>query len=281
MKLKVDSLDRFQIVGFVISTLISISLIISNQDTVQSIILGLALAIITQLFDIQMRQSAIEERILEANKLSLKLYRDEKLFSRIHQIVNDYQMIKNDGWFNLFMARADAALADCHHVIHLLAEGSMAVPNRSPYNFAFAGILEASASLKGVTSDNLAWWRSERGKRYLENNAELVKRGVDFTRIFILPQSEIGDVIDILQEHRQAGVKVFVAFIEDVPHELNQNFIIMDDRLVTRLERIGQERARERNISTKFVEVEQAKKTYEILLQYVQPLEKFTQVVAA
>jgi len=38
------SIDRFQIIGFVLSTIISVVLLIRGQDTVSSIILGLSLA---------------------------------------------------------------------------------------------------------------------------------------------------------------------------------------------------------------------------------------------
>lgn len=83
MKSKRSILDTFQIVGFVISTFISIGLMILNQDKVASVTIGLVLAILTQLFDLQIRNSHFEEQVLEANALSRKLYQDEVLLKNI------------------------------------------------------------------------------------------------------------------------------------------------------------------------------------------------------
>lgn len=75
MKLKYTALDTFQIVGFVVSVAISVGLVVSGQDTVASVTLGLVLGTLTQLFDLQIRHSASEERLLQANALSRALYR--------------------------------------------------------------------------------------------------------------------------------------------------------------------------------------------------------------
>ncbi len=61
MKTETKALDSFQIAGFVISTAISLILVILKQDTILSLILSLILAILIQLFDLQLRQTNSEE----------------------------------------------------------------------------------------------------------------------------------------------------------------------------------------------------------------------------
>ena len=118
-------LDPFQIIGFIISTAISMGMILSGQDTIQSVSLGLILAVLVQqfdLFDLQMRLTESKEHILEAGKLTQKLYRDELLLEEVKNIVNDYLQIKS-GWFGLFKRRADGAITECRNILHLMAEG--------------------------------------------------------------------------------------------------------------------------------------------------------------
>ena len=74
METKPKLLDTFQIVGFILSTLISVILVIANQDTIQSIALGLILATLTQLFDLQIRNAEAENRIIQASALNKAIY---------------------------------------------------------------------------------------------------------------------------------------------------------------------------------------------------------------
>lgn len=81
------NIDKFQIVGFILSAVISIVLVIRGQDTVSSVTLGLSLAIITQLFDLQMRNAESEKKILRASLLDYQLFDDQELLTQITQIV--------------------------------------------------------------------------------------------------------------------------------------------------------------------------------------------------
>ena len=76
MKSKIKILDIFQIVGFVTSVFISLLLVSTGQDTIVSVTLGLVLATMVQLFDLQLRQSDSEERLLSATSLNQALYKD-------------------------------------------------------------------------------------------------------------------------------------------------------------------------------------------------------------
>ena len=79
MKSSIKNLDQFQVVGFIISGVVSIVLLIATHETVQSLILGFVLAALIQGFDIQMRVKDSEERLLEVNVLSHEILQDESI----------------------------------------------------------------------------------------------------------------------------------------------------------------------------------------------------------
>ena len=101
-----------------------------NWQSMQSIRASVAvmLAILTQLFDLQLRHTASEQRILQANALSQSLYRDPQLLTKVRQMVDDYYSIM-DGWLELFKIRADDTFSECHRVLRSMAGGTMEPPH--------------------------------------------------------------------------------------------------------------------------------------------------------
>lgn len=55
-------LDWFQIIGFTASTVISIILILSGQDQISSVLLGIGVAVLIQLLDMQARLGSVENK---------------------------------------------------------------------------------------------------------------------------------------------------------------------------------------------------------------------------
>lgn len=273
MKAQPKLIDTFQIIGFVISTAVSIILILVQIDATLSVILGLLLAVLTQLFDLQLRHAASEERLLKANSLSQSLYRDELLLRYIQQIVSDYYLVKN-GWFGLFMLRGKAAIEECHAVLHRMAEGEMEVPRKSAFTFSYEGIKSAEKSLKALTIDNLSYWNSHESDKFLKTNAELIQRGVSITRVFVIPKDKIRENINMLQRHTQIGIEVYVVFAEELFKEQSEGFNIMDDRVVTHFQRLGDGRVRERSISINPVEVEKMIKRFDIVMRYARKIDE-------
>ena len=116
------SIDKFQIIGFTFSTIVSVVLVISGQDTVLSITLGLVLAILIQLFDLQTRNAESEYKLLEASLLNSQLFNDTELLTQIKQIVDDYYTVKH-GWFEHFKDISRDSINSCHYNLHTLADG--------------------------------------------------------------------------------------------------------------------------------------------------------------
>lgn len=272
MKTDNKIIDSFQIVGFVISTAVSIILIVFKQEEILSVILGLVLAVLTQLFDLQFRQADIEKKLIRSNVLNEKLYQDKWLLEKIESIVNDYYVTIN-GEFNLFKLYAENRISECHHSLHSLAEGEMTVPHRSLYNFAFEGIKSAKKSIKGVNTDNFDWWRGARGQKLLQENINIIKKGVRFSRIFLIPRENLKEVLDVVQQHHQVGIESYLIFTNEIPKEYNEGFTIMDDKLVVYREKVRDGVSRERAISTKPAQVEQMIQRHQILMQYAIPID--------
>lgn len=70
-------------------------------------------------------------------------------------------------------------------------------------------------------------------------------------------------MIELLDSQRRLGIEVYIAPAESISRELNEDYIILDDKVVFRTEQIGQS---QRIIIDK-VEVDQAKKRFNILLK--------------
>jgi len=91
MKAQLKNLDTFQIIGFVLSAVVSIILLIAKQDTVASTTLGLVLAALTQLFDLQKRHSDSQEQILQRMAAIAPfqvLIGQRKIFDELIRLVN-------------------------------------------------------------------------------------------------------------------------------------------------------------------------------------------------
>ncbi len=270
---KTQIVDTFQIVGFIISALISVTLVFAKQDTIPSITLGLVLATLTQLFDLQLRNASSEEKLLQANLLSTTLYHDEVLLRKIQQITEDFHTIDNL-WFKLFKDCANNAIDECVSTIHSIAEGNMPILPQSPFTFAFEGIKYAENSINGVSTSNTNFWKSERGKKFLSLNEDAISRGVLYKRIFIHPSKNLQEILEVMQEHKNKGVDVYVVFTEELKPNLVKNLTIMDNRVGVRARFTVDGSSREDEITIDPIKVGEMIKDFDYLMRLAIPLDK-------
>lgn len=276
VKIRKRFVDTLQFIGILLGLLLAVVLIFpANQDPIGSAILGLGLTILFQLFDLQLRQNASEERILAANALSQLLYKDEWLFKIIRDVVGDYTSVKN-GWFELYSRRAEDALLECRNILRSMAEGHLDAPLNSPYEFGIPGVESASKLVKAVDVGDAAQWEDAVGEKYVIANSDAIKRGVKITRVFIQSRETIRDMVRILERQKSLGVQVYAALLEDLPRELNEDYIIIDDRVCVRFELAGDRQAREEKISINEVEVARMNRKFEKLLMHSRKLEELT-----
>jgi hypothetical protein len=276
MKSPIKVFDAFQIIGFIISVAISIGLIVMKQDTVASVTLGLILATLTQLFDLQIRHSATEERILKASAISESLYKDEPLLEDIQQIVEDYQSVKKNRFdrFELFQLQADAAIDKCRNTLHSMSNGFVLVDRDSPYSLGAEAFHMAKQSLKVVTTMDISQWRENpRSQKYIEAYTATVQRGIDVKRIFVQPVDRIPEILDILEEQRSTGMNVYIVRAEDLSREFNEDFLLMDDRILSKMEFTGHGYIRIERLSVDTTEISQMLERFDLLLRYAKTLE--------
>ncbi|MBI5295342.1 MAG: hypothetical protein HY869_07685 [Chloroflexi bacterium] len=275
MKTSIKNLDIIQLVGFVISAAVSFGLYLSGQDTLSSVILGFVLATLTQMFDVQKRFADSEERLLHATTLSKTLFEDEWLLQHVNQIVTDYQTVKN-GWFGLFQRRANDAIVESRDLIHSLAEGRMTTYLRSPYSFGAEEIDKVKKSYKHVAVlGDIGYWRSVYAAKSLNANKNAVQRGVAVTRIFIQKVNTLRAMIDILSKHREAGIQVYIAIPDEIPKELQEDYIIADDIACAQIEASSDGHYKQQRISIEPIEVNRLVRNFEILIQHSRKLEDF------
>lgn len=267
MKSLLKNLDTIQIIGFVISAAVSVVLFLTQEEKLSSIILGFILAILTQLFDMQKRNTDSEERLLKANALSQALYGDDWLLGDVQHIVQDYLSVK-EVWFEPIKRRAESAICECRKTLHGLADGYMTVQfggldSLGPDDFA-----KAKKSIKAVAALDETYWRSPEANSYIQSNINAIQRKVRVVRVFTYPTTKLKGMIDILEKQQQAGIDVYIAPAEQLPKELNVDYLIVDDQILSRREQMQQER-----ISIEKGEVDQMVKHFDTLLRYARKFE--------
>jgi hypothetical protein len=265
--------DTFQIIGFGTSTAVAIVLVLAQVDPVQSTLMGLILAIFTQLFDVQLRSSKAEERLLQANALSQALYRDPALLGKVRQMVEDYYSITG-GWFELYKSRAEHAVSECHRALHSMASGVMEPPPGSQFTLSVNALKLAQRSIKQVT-DFAAIKGAPEGVRnwYTRSWTEAAQRGVEMSMVLVLSREDLGAMLA-----EAATVKTptgtYIALAEELPSDLDENYLIVDDRVVSYSERRADATVGERLISIVPIEVERMAKRFDQALRYARRAEE-------
>jgi hypothetical protein len=264
--------DTFQIIGFAASTAVGILLVLAQVDPIQSTVTGLILAIFIQLFDLQLRNSRAEERLLQANALSQALYRDQALLAKIREMVEDYYSISG-GWFELFKARADHALSECHRALHSMASGTMEPPPGSQFVLSVNALRLAQKSIKQVT-DFTAIKGAPEGVRswYTRSWTEAADRGVRMSMVLILSRLDLNALLAEANTVKMP-LGTYVALSEELPPDLDENYLIVDDHAVSYSERRADATVGERSISIVPLEVERMVKRFDQTLRYARRAE--------
>lgn len=273
--MKAEMFDKFQIIGFIVSASVSIGLIVAGQDTTTSVILGFVLAIITQLFDLQLRLAKLEEKFLNANSLSQALYKDDWLFPKIHQIVESYLAVK-EMWFELFRLEAQTLIEECRDTLHLLSENHMVAFPQSKYRLGSEAIEKyTKKSIKGIFISDINYWRQSYGGKYWKVNEDLIRRKVKITRIFVYKPEVLRNALDILERQQKIGIDVFVASIDNVPAHLVKHMLMIDDKVYSISEIANDGNVISERITIDSLEVDQMINQFDHLLRHAMRLELF------
>jgi hypothetical protein len=274
METRSKIIDTFQIVGFVLSIAISIGLMFTGQDTISSVTLGLVLATLTQLFDLQIRQTNSEEKILTSASLNQALYQDQWLLKNIRQIVDSYLIVKTKD-FDLFKKRAEHSITDCRNIIYGMADGHLAVEPRSAFSFGEVMQDTVTKSYKHVAANpDIAYWRKTYAEKGTFSKKSSIERGVSIIRIFVQNRDSLKEMIDILKMQSSIGIQVYIAFRDELPKNLCHDYVIADDSSAARMETSPYGEYLQQVITVDPVEVENLVKSFELTLHHSRKLDE-------
>jgi hypothetical protein len=240
-----------------------------------SALVGLVLAVLTQLFDLQLRHNASEELLLKATTLSQSLYHDDRLLGDVRQIVEDYDSV-HKGWFAGFQLRAEEALQECHNTLHALAGGHMDVATHMSFSLSLTGLGYASKSWKELlewealcsTSEGLQQWLTQAHHKARQ-------RGIQIQHVVSVSRAMAPSLVAAMNRLAEHAATYFVIVRDDLSVDLDENYIIMDDRAAAHLERTAGGGLRETQVTINPIEVERLVKHFSMVLVYARPLADF------
>lgn len=219
-------LDPIILVGLFISIAVGVGMVLTGNDSLWGLTIGLLSAILTLLVDLIARVQKAEDSFLEAANLS-QILSDEYIGKRLQEIADSYSKIREFN-FEHYNAIADAFLDECRVRLREAASGSVVVTARFVQEYAVTGWKEARRTVKAIHIDSMEFWTSSLGKKLFALNKQAVQRGVRVTRVFALTLDEVRDSLEILSAQEKAGVRVLIVY----PAYVQDEFTIFDDRVV-------------------------------------------------
>lgn len=148
-----------------------------------------------------------------------------------------------------FRDRAQEIIADCKYNLRQLADGRFgSYMSASPYERG--RLYKAKHRLRAVYLGTIyqglgfySWRRTPEEKRYYQENLEMIRRGIEIVRVFILrrnrtvnDESRIAlddEIVSIMKQQRDDGIKVRIAWEEDITSvagcEVLKDFVVLDN----------------------------------------------------
>ncbi|HKZ86373.1 MAG TPA: hypothetical protein VJ793_22310 [Anaerolineae bacterium] len=223
-------LDPILLIGLFVSLSVGVGMVLTGNDTLSGLTIGLLSTIITLLIDIVARIQKAEDSFVNMAGLS-QVLSDEAIGKALRDIADSYDATRKIN-FEHYGKIASATIDECRSKLHELASGSVTVQARTPQAYGVLGFQQASKDIKVIHIDSMDFWNKDFGRKYFDLNRATLKRGVQITRIFALTSEEARDYTDILKEHEKAGIRVFVVRPDRVDHA----FMIFDNRVVVDLD---------------------------------------------
>jgi hypothetical protein len=231
--------------------------------------------VLTLLIDTVARLRMAEGDILRIFSFGKNLRQDKWLLDTMEQIIDDYEKAKCI-YLQPFPLRAEGALEECRDVLHALADGYMWVKPQGRYTFGQVGISQARHSVLAVSYANRQqFWRVTWGEKYFRVNKEIIARGVKVIRIFLASKSQLLDMIELMKRQAEAGVQVYVAILEEVPIELQEDYLVQDEEVFVKVELNHEGMAKDELISIKPTAVRNALASFEELRRMSMSLDEF------
>ncbi len=259
--------DSFIIVGAIVSIALAFGLWFSGIDTVESLMIGLLGLVLSVLLDILIRLQTGQWQLLDTLGLLNSLHKHPHLSVKIRIIVNCYLELIERNKGDLFCDRSHIVLENTRITMQELAQGRLCATPEEQINLDTTLMKNAKQSVWSTSYVSPeAWWKTPEGRKYWDENVSALRRGVKISRIFILPRGSSKELVDILEEQQNADVDVWVAQEKQIPPGLAEDYMIVDHKVVSTAELTREGRIRNPVFSIDPLEVEKAKRRYELLL---------------
>lgn len=168
---------------------------------------------------------------------------DEKF--KLHQLINEIQD-------NQLKEMASKTLEECTRKIEQLSRGIAEIPYYDMFS-TLKDRLEHSKSRMLATHVGIdprliyGWIESSGAMQWLEENRKAINRGLTVERVFIFQRKDVCDlqtgkisdprIKEVLDKQVEAGIIVFIAFLEDLMGlDLVEDYIIFDSREVVSMQ---------------------------------------------
>ena len=223
-------LDPILLVGLFASILISVGMVIFGNDPINSFIVGLLSTIITLLIDLIARMGRTEGNLIETLKFAHNLMSTPIRYD-LEALARDYKEIERYD-FDLYRKIASDSISQCKRRFQEIASGAVVIPDNSVYFYNIEGIKQARETIKVTHLSSPNYWLSDAGKRFLEASRDAFKRRVTTVMVFAASDDQSENSRAVLDLLRKSRVKVSTA----KPKRIDQEFMIIDDKILLRYE---------------------------------------------
>lgn len=130
-----------------------------------------------------------------------------------------------------FVEAARETVAECEHRLLELIKGRMRVGPDELSIIEIRSLQKTKHHAYAVCLGHPDEWDKQGWKNYLAENERAVQRGIHFTRILVLEKEAINDQAkrSVVQRHMQTGANVLVVWADETPHDLQRDFVIIDN----------------------------------------------------
>jgi hypothetical protein len=127
-----------------------------------------------------------------------------------------------------FRPRVATVLGDSYVSLQELAEGRFRMNGIGTALHARFG--KAAECLQGTTDEgDTVWWQRQSGREFFDLNRQLVARGIDVDRVWLLSGAPDEATRRLIDDHFRANIGVYLVRTDRVPAELVVNMTMMDD----------------------------------------------------
>jgi len=187
-----------------------------------------------RILDLQMHRFSSQAEIFKADIFM----KDRKLVEILTSIAESYTSIHALGE-DFLSKRAENVIGEASRVLNEMSSGKVNVLPHDYHEVASLLLHTTKAQDKVLATSYVEtgeWWKNPSGEAYLQENINAVRRGAEVTRIFIFDNEKSFHQSEALMiKQVEGGMKIKVAYAQDVPTRAQLDCMLVDDRYAVEL----------------------------------------------